>query len=447
MAGVPRAAPGAGTMEPRSLLRTAAIHLITSLHHLHLRGRVLRAAAVVFLLSTGSCRSQSASAEVLAANPYWDDLARFLSGMSLARDSRFAVQSASPVYRVHDEAMDRFWAVYEARTRHELIRFQQENITPYVESDTAIYPLSGSDFINLHNVYPNARRYVMFALQDAGGIPEPLGLSPADLNLGLTSIRGTISTLLNLNYLYSSNLGRGTNNHALPGTGPMLLAFLPRLGMRVLFVEPVGLDEDGRLVRSIELPPATRTNGTPQANVPAYKLPQTVATTDRGIRIFFARSGAWPPTPDDVRELVYLNVKIEPTTGHDNSRLTRYLRSMPRGNVLLKAAIHLCQMPGYDRTADLFLGMSSFIVQDDSGVPFRRFDRDHWDVALYGVYQSSFPNLDLPFNYQQPDLAAAYRARGRGKLAFPFGYGALFGEGKSNLLIAKRKAGAQTHLK
>lgn len=432
-------------MESRSLL-TLPFSLCTLPGSL-LRGRFLRTAVVLFLLSTGSCRSQSASSEILGGNPYWDDLARFLSGMSLSRESRFASQASLPVYRVHDDAMDRFWAAYEARTRQELSRFQQENIAPYIESDTALYPLSGSDFINLHNVYPNAKRYIMFALQDAGGVPEPLGLSAADLNVGLTSIRGTISTLLNVNYLMSSHLGRGTNNHALPGTGPMLLAFLPRLGMRVLYVEPVGLDADGRLMRSVELPPATRDNGVPQTNVPAYKIPQTVATTDRGIRIYFARSGAWPAAQEDVRELVYLNVKIEPTTGEDNSRLTKYLHSMPRANVLLKAAIHLCQMPGYDKTADLFLSMSSLIVQDDSGVPFRRFDRDEWDIALYGVYQSSYPNLDLPFNYQQPDLAAAYRARGRGKLSFPFGYGALFGEGRSNLLIAKRKAGAQKHLK
>jgi len=88
--------------------------------------------------------------------------------------------------------------------------------------------------------------------------------------------------------------------------------------------------------------------------------------------------------------------------------------------------------PYFSRIRNLILQKSSIIVQDDSGIPFRFFKSDQWNITLYGVYEGP---IDLFKNHFEPDLAAAYRHRAA-PLPFRFGYTT-----HSNLLRAIKKNG------
>jgi hypothetical protein len=73
-------------------------------------------------------------------------------------------------------------------------------------------------------------------------------------------------------------------------------------------------------------------------------------------------------------------------------------------------------------------------VQDDSGIPFRFFQPEEWDVALHGVYDNPIP---LFKKLAQGDLRKAVKEKSTGVL--PFSYGYHHQKEQSNLLIAEKK--------
>ena len=81
-----------------------------------------------------------------------------------------------------------------------------------------------------------------------------------------------------------------------------------------------------------------------------------------------------------------------------------------------------------------FADSEDYVIQDDTGIPYRFLQQSPWRVRLFGQYHK--PIKELRYGYQ-PDLESAYRARTQvPDLPFPFGY---HWRGKqSGLLIANR---------
>ena len=85
-------------------------------------------------------------------------------------------------------------------------------------------------------------------------------------------------------------------------------------------------------------------------------------------------------------------------------------------------------------TRERLMQTADVVVQDDTGIPFRRLQEGGWAVRLYGVYTPPLKSLRYG---AQPDLEAAYRtATAVAPLDFPFGYHGR--EGRSALLVARR---------
>jgi hypothetical protein len=78
---------------------------------------------------------------------------------------------------------------------------------------------------------------------------------------------------------------------------------------------------------------------------------------------------------------------------------------------------------------DLLLAKSTYILQDDSAIPYRCFNTTIWDITLYGTYAGP---IEMFKEHFEDDLAAAYRRKGE-KINFRFGYAT-----SSNLLLARK---------
>jgi len=89
--------------------------------------------------------------------------------------------------------------------------------------------------------------------------------------------------------------------------------------------------------------------------------------------------------------------------------------------------------PHFSTIREVVLSQADVLVQDDSGIPFRRLNPDVWSLKAYGVYTAP---ISLFQNKYQADLKAFYEA-GSEKLGFPWGYGNA--NKQSNLLLAIRK--------
>jgi hypothetical protein len=345
---------------------------------------------------------------------YWNDAARYLAGMEIRGNSVLWPKTREPQYQEHVKFMDNLWGMIEKETI-ELIRpWRIKNIPAVKRYGTAFYPLSGADIINLFTLFPDSRSYIMVAMEQPGEAFMLRDSGSRRLIDGLVPVQRSIYLYGVSNYFQTKVMIREMNNALLPGTAPVLLIFMARLGCTIMHVENIAIDSSGTIVP-----------------LPALKTTQAAEKHIQGIRIYFTVKGE--PGP---RELVYLSMRLEANSVNPATPEGRFFNRLRNVKTMLKSAVYILQDKRYEALKNFILRKSVLVVQDDSGILFRDFNSG-WDIKLYGAYN---PVLNLRgCNIQkQDDLAASYRKQSF-HLPFNFGYGILLGPGKSNLMVAKRK--------
>lgn len=371
-------------------------------------------AAIVLL--AGSCSYKSENISRKEYNPYWSDLAIFLAGMPVRRESVFAKAAQTPDYKLHSSWMNKYWERVKKENIDIIAPWRNANIPAAIERNTAFYPLSGADFVNLYTFFPKAERYIMVSLEKQGHIPDPMKLSPVELKRGLAYVRNAIWTIASINYFVTHIMRSQMNNRYMEGTLPALLIFSSRLGLKVVNVENVGIDAGGTLQTIDNLNPA-----------------QEGGQEVRGVRIQFLAPGDSVP-----RDLVYLSMKMSPETGEKNEGADAFLKKLGSLNTFMKSAVYLLHEPDFRRTCEFIIGRSSAVLQDDTGMPYCYFNRSQWDISLYGTYTKGFRLKGIPNPPNQGDLATDYLAGSR-PLPFNFGYGIMRKDKKSNLMLIVKK--------
>ncbi len=75
------------------------------------------------------------------------------------------------------------------------------------------------------------------------------------------------------------------------------------------------------------------------------------------------------------------------------------------------------------------------VLEDDTGIPYRFFKQDEWEVSLYGRYTK--PVKDFHYGFQK-DLDSAYRS-GKNVKPLPYSIGYHWRDGFSSFILAIRK--------
>jgi hypothetical protein len=347
---------------------------------------------------------------VKRANEY-DDVAKFLAGVPsrFPSDSHLAVWAAGSAWASHTASLDKSWTSLE-RTRLEPMRewAATELHAAISGTSTVFYPFSGPDCLHAMTLFPEARTYVLAALEPVGELPDVEAMTPDAVDRYLASTARALRFWLNFSFFRTDDMKSDEQNQ-FNGQLPLLLVFLARSGNHVSDVTRVGIDEEGAVTAGDR---------------------STAAGSRRplGARIDFVG-------PDGTeRHLYYFSVNL-----HDeylrNSPLRRYLDSLGQFNTYLKSASYLMHKDYFSIIRSAILDRSTLVVQDDSGIPYRFFQAAVWDVDLYGVYSEPIP---LFREHAEGDLATAYREIGRAK-PLPFGIGYNWRQGLSNLLVARKK--------
>ena len=101
----------------------------------------------------------------------------------------------------------------------------------------------------------------------------------------------------------------------------------------------------------------------------------------------------------------------------------------------MKSASCVLTNPDFSEMRNLVLE-SDAILQDDTGVPYRYFSKDIFDIALYGKYTMTIKDLDWCMqNDLKKDVAEKARSA---RLPFRISYIGNYGEGM--MIYAKRKS-------
>ena len=363
-------------------------------------------------------RGVSQAAPAAAYDPAVTDTARVLAGLEPEDAARFARVTKSPAWRAHRTEFDRNWSRINAERFAVMREWRDRELKPLADAcDTLFYPFGGPDFLNAYVLYPGCQRYLLFGLEPVGTVPTLERLAADRTDALLAELRESLSDVFVRDYFITKTMMNELRTPEIDGTLPLLLTFLARLNARV-----VDLEMDGPWnPASPTAPSAGAVQGPPQSR----RVP--------GVTIRFMAAGS-----TRVQALSYIRVQMEDAEFSKQESMLSYLNSLGPFTTMVKSASYLMHDDRFSRVRSLIVARSRSVLQDDTGVPYRFFDRATWDLTLFGRYTP--PVKD--FNYGlQKDLAAAYQQSSiSGDLPFSFGYH--WRQGTSSVMLAVRKPDA-----
>ena len=316
-----------------------------------------------------------------------DDVARFLAGRPVMRGEMLSSLQRTPEYTAHEAAMRGMWT---RLTRNRVARMEdwsQQNIR---SGDRVLfYPFGGPDLLHAEALFGNIPTKILMGLEPVGWLPDVEAMSGADVLAALPAYREATRTQMQTGYFITKDMRTDLDASVLRGVTPIVLATISLMGGTV-------------------------------ENVSALRAgPYQAVQVD-----YLNRIGG-------KRAVVYVSGDLS-NGGFRNYRA--FLDSYGRGSTYFKAASYLMHDDYFSQAREYFLGASNHVVQDDSGIPYRFFTPDLWNVNFFGNYQAPIP---LFAKHMQNDLREAY-------LAFPgpaltFGSGYHYQTETANLIHAVRR--------
>jgi hypothetical protein len=350
--------------------------------------------------------AQSAGGPTLEYDTLTDDMAAFISGMensktgclskleSTRKWTGYCTQLDSIFYRISESRYEKMksWADSELIDRH--------------GHTTIFYPFSGPDFLNANLFYPDADQYILMGLEPIGFIPDLCSMHPDSVGSYLNSINNSLIDMFKRSYFITATMIKDLKNTKVNGTIPLITLFIKRTGHHIISIRKAGINAEGNLVFSDSL--LKKKNIVP------------------GIQInFLSTSGK------KEQSVLYFRTDISDKGLEKNPGFKTYLSNLPQSYTYLKAASYLLHYETFNTIRSLIFSVSSTILQDDSGIAYKYFDKTKWNIKLYGKY--SKPTKEFSF-ISEPDLEKAYQTYMIRPLPYTIGYN--WRTGNSNLLYA-----------
>ena len=264
------------------------------------------------------------------------------------------------------------------------------------DSSFAFYPFSGGDFIHLNWLYPNADEYLLVAREDVGTVPKLLNKNTDFVTGYLNDIDYVLRDIYSKSYFITKNMSSDTKvDTQVNGMLPLILWAVSRTNHEVLSLNYKQIDENGIAIdvdSSHTKPAAVEISIRHKTSKKIKKI--TYLSCDISDKGFKA-------TPNN---FVFLSNKIPSNC-----------------NSFVKSASYLLHYESFKQIRDFILNKSKFLVQDDTGIPFKYFNSEAWTGELFGTYV--LPVKDFSENLFQNDLLGAYKgSMYKGPLTFSLGY-------------------------
>jgi len=337
-----------------------------------------------------------------------NEIARFLSGLPSESESYRPLRE-TPVWQEYAAAVETNWAaVEEDRLKPMTDWAKTELAEPSGSARVVFYPFGGPDFITVFRLFPKAETYVLLGLEAVGNLPVLLPMTPSQIEGYLALMNAALADFFMRSYFITGHMDASLPQ--LDGVLPVIAFFLAKSGNSIAAVRRVDFTPEGGL---LETP---------------YPTLDEKAGRPKGIRIDFVAAGA-----DKIQTLYYFSGDLEDGVFLPEKPFFRYLDKLPEVTTFIKSASYLLQYETFSRIRNLILSKSRYILEDDTGVPYRYFQKG-WNVRLYGVYEKPIKDFS---GVDQEDLAAAYREPGAAK-PLPFSLGYHWRDRKDNLLFIRR---------
>ncbi|MCQ2606020.1 MAG: hypothetical protein MJ204_05710 [Bacteroidales bacterium] len=256
-----------------------------------------------------------------------------------------------------------------------------QNLCNYV-----FYPFSGPDFLYPITIVPNADTYFLIGLESTGTINTDLNSSPEFFNLYTRSL----AIYMRSSFFRTLSMKEDFNNEQINGTIPVLSMLMAIKDCKIVSINYKYFTEEGIIADTNDI-----------TNL---------------VEIQFFKD----KTPLHLQTLYYLSTNLY--DGAIDKKFVKYCDntlSLHKTLTFLKAASYLLHENYFSKIRNIILDNSSFVIEDDSGIPYRHF-KDNWNVTLYGTYIK--PLSIFKEKTFQLDLLEQYNSDSVKKLPIRIGY-------------------------
>ena len=341
---------------------------------------------------------------------YVQDVAAFIGGLRPSKRSGLAALAQQPAWLAFAKDQDKSWNNYRLTHTTRMTKWANAELdSVHRSSPTIFYPFSGPDFLNVFTMFPSSQTYVMMGLEPVGSVPARASLESPKL---YPAVKASLWSVLNFSFFRTNDMAVDLKSVELDGALPLLMLFATRTGNQITAIRPVQLSADGQLQDA--------TADTAQA--PSKKLVPGVEMKLQG--------------PDGQPKTVYYfsadlsnhGLQIKPAP-------VQFVRALGPLTTYVKSASYLMHKLYFSEVRRLVLRHSRFILQDDSGIAMKFFQKGAWQFNHYGSYKRP---INLFAKHYQSELTTAYRDTVLRPRPLPFGTGYNWRQTDSNLLLARR---------
>ena len=342
---------------------------------------------------------------------YAQDVALFLGGQQPSQHSDLTKLAATPAWQAFARDQDKSWEKYRATHTARMNKWAAIELdSVHANSPTIFYPFSGPDFLNVFTMFPTSQTYVLLGLEPVGSVPARISLENPKL---FPAVKASLWSVLNFSFFRTNDMAIDLKSIELDGALPLLMLFATRTGNQITAIRPVQLDATGQLIDA----PQDTTQAINSKAVP-------------GVEMKLRGPNGQPKT------VYYFSTDLSNHGLNQKSAPLAFVRSLGPLTTYVKSATYLMHKIYFSEIRRLVLRRSRYILQDDSGIAMKYFQKGAWQFNYYGTYRRP---INLFAKHYQPELTAAYRDTLHKVRALPFGTGYNWRQTDSNLLLAKRK--------
>jgi hypothetical protein len=332
-----------------------------------------------------------------------DDVARFLAGMPLPKVSPLAPLTNDPAWQEHSANFEKAFAKLNTRRLAKVHSWEAQYFPESREKiPVAYYMFSGPDFLYLDQFFPKADVYVLCGKESMGPPPDPLRIT--NLAGALHNLEEAMQSSIRFSFFITKDMKVSLESQELKGVLPILYVFLARADKSIRDVTFGSLSGGGSFQ-----PGRAGAGGSP------------------GVRIQFIDNHS-----GQEQTLYYFTTDIS-DGGVGSSGFLKFCNQFGVGGSFLKASSYLMFEQGFNRVRDFILDHSKIIVQDDAGIPITYFNRDKWNIRVFGTYVGP---IEIFKQHFQPKLKDLFEQSNPPPIGFNFGYRWNYKE--SHVIVATR---------
>ncbi len=385
--------------------------------------RQIAASAGLALLLAGLAAAPLAAARrqgpAAAAPPAvsYEETARFLSGLSCSQAGLRALQE-TPTVADFMPALDRSWADLEAKRLKPMREWAALELAEARRATkTLFYPFGGPDFLTAFELFPEAETYVLLGLEFVGRLPDVAVFTPARAAGYALAVQSALSDFFKKSYFITHNMDVSLARDQVDGVLPVLCLFMERTGNRILGLKRCEFLPTGELLESAVLEPAKK-----------LRRPY-------GIKIEFQAAAGGP-----AKALYYFSCDLADKAFAIDSIFYKFLAAGTYETTFVKSASYLMHYETFEHIRGLVLAKSRFVLQDDTGIPYRHFRPEAWRIRLYGEYIKPVKDFS---GVEQTDLKQAYADPASDVRKLPFHLGYHWGTNKDSYQYFERRGAAE----